>query len=367
MEQLDALGQLSFRGYAQRRELVLDQLVITRPDDWHVHLRDGAALRDTVRETARCFSRALVMPNLDPPVVNTEQALAYRQRVLAEVPAGNDFQPLMTLYLTEETSPEEIQRAKASAAIYGVKLYPAGVTTHSSAGVSNLERTYRVLEALEAQDLPLLIHAEVADPQVDVFDREQIFIERQLAPLVERFAGLRIVVEHITTTEAVDFVREAPMRVAATITAHHLLMNRSALFQGGMQPHHFCFPLLQRERHRRALIKAATSGSPKFFLGTDSAPHPKAAKECAGASAGIYTAPIALGLYAEVFEAAGALDRLEAFSSQYGAYFYGMPRNAETMSLQRTLSVVPSELALGEDVVVPFRAGSTVAWTTVAS
>jgi dihydroorotase len=365
--QLDALEQVSARGFADWRGLVVDQLIITRPDDWHVHLRDGAMLRHTVHETARCFARALVMPNLDTPVVTTEQALAYRRRLLAEVPAGYAFQPLMTLYLTEETSPEEIETAKASGVIYGVKLYPAGVTTHSSAGVSNLERTYRALEALEAHDLPLLIHAEVAESQVDVFDREQIFVERQLIPLVERFAGLRIVVEHVTTTEAIDFVRDASMRVAATITAHHLVMNRNALFQGGMQPHHFCAPLLQRERHRRALIKAATSGSPKFFLGTDSAPHPKAAKECGWASPGIYTAPIALGLYTEVFEAAGALDRLEAFSSHYGAYFYRLPRNPDTLRLRRTPSTVPFELDLGDDVVVPFRAGSTVAWTVTAS
>lgn len=345
----------------------MDQLVITRPDDWHVHLRDGLALRHTVHQTAQYFSRALVMPNLNPPVVSTEQALAYRQRVLAEVSEGDAFQPLMTLYLTEETAPAEIAKAKASGVIHGVKLYPAGVTTHSSAGVSNLEHTYRVLEALEAQDVPLLIHAEVADPQVDVFDREQIFIERQLAPLMERFAGLRIVVEHITTTEAIDFVRDAPMRVVATITAHHLMLNRNVLFQGGIQPHYFCAPLLQRERHRRALIKAAISGSPKFFLGTDSAPHPKAAKECACARPGIYTAPVALGLYAEVFEAAGALDRLEAFSSVHGAYFYGLPRNPQTLRLERTPSAVPAELALGDDVVVPFRAGSTVAWTAMAS
>lgn len=345
----------------------MDQLVITRPDDWHVHLRDGLALRHTVHETARCFARALVMPNLDPPVVSTEQALAYRQRVLAEASGADAFQPLMTLYLTEETSPEEIAKAKASGVIHGVKLYPAGVTTHSNAGVSNLERTYRALEALEVHELPLLIHAEVADPQVDVFDREQIFIERQLGPLVERFAGLRIVVEHITTTEAIDFVRDAPMRVAATITAHHLAMNRNALLEGGVQPHHFCAPLLQRERHRRALIKAAISGSPKFFLGTDSAPHPKAAKECACGSPGIYTAPVALGLYAEVFEAAGALDRLEAFSSYHGTHFYGLPGNSQKLRLQRTPSAVPLELDLGEDVVVPFRAGSTVAWTPIAS
>lgn len=345
----------------------MDQLVITRPDDWHVHLRDGAALRHTVRETARCFSRALVMPNLVPPVATTEQALAYRRRILAEVPADGGFQPLMTLYLTEETSPEEIETAKASGMIYAAKLYPAGVTTHSSAGISNFERAHRVLEALEAHDLPLLIHAEVADPQVDVFDREQIFIERQLRPIVDRFAGLRIVVEHVTTTEAIDFVADGPMRVAATITAHHLLLTRNALFQGGLQPHHFCAPLLQRERHRRALIKAAISGSPKFFLGTDSAPHPKAAKESACANPGIYTSPIALGLYAEVFEAAGALDRLEAFSSHYGAAFYGLPRNQARLRLQRAASPVPPELALGDDVVVPFRAGRTVAWAVMAS
>lgn len=345
----------------------MDQLVITRPDDWHVHLRDGVVLQHTVRETAQCFARALVMPNLDPPVVTTEQALGYRQRILAALPPGQAFEPLMTLYLTEETSPAEIQTAKASGAVYGVKLYPAGVTTHSSAGVSSLERTYRVLEALEAHDLPLLIHAEVPDPQVDVFDREQIFVERQLGPLVERFPGLRIVVEHITTTEAADFVRDAPMRVAATITAHHLLMNRNALFQGGIQPHHFCAPILQRERHRRALIKAAISGSRKFFLGTDSAPHPKGNKECVCGSAGIYTAPIALGLYAEVFEAAGALDRLEAFASHHGAYFYGLARNSQTLRLERTPLAVPAELSLGDDVVVPFRAGSGVAWTAVAS
>ncbi|MGF1613568.1 MAG: dihydroorotase [Gammaproteobacteria bacterium] len=335
---------------------------MTCPDDCHVHLRDGEALRHTVPETASCFARALVMPNLNPPVVTTEQALAYHQRVLSVIPPGVAFQPLMTLYLTEETTAQEVQKAKASGVIHGMKLYPAGVTTHSSAGVSNIERTYRVLEALQDHDLPLLLHAEVADPQVDIFDREQLFIERQLVPLVERFAGLRIVVEHITTTEAVDFVRQASARIAATITVHHLLMNRNALFQGGFQPHHFCAPLLQRERHRRALIKAAISGSPKFFLGTDSAPHPKGAKECACAKPGIYTAPIALGLYAEVFEAAGALHRLEAFSSHYGADFYGLPRNTGMLHLQRTPSAVPSELGLGDDVVVPLRAGGTVAW-----
>lgn len=345
----------------------MDELAITRPDDWHVHLRDGSALRHTVAQTARCFSRALVMPNLDPPVVNTEQALAYRQRVLAEIPPQGAFQPLMTLYLTEETPPQEIERAKASGIVYGVKLYPAGVTTHSSAGVSNLERTYRALEALEAHDLPLLIHAEVADPQVDVFDREQIFVERHLPVLVERFPGLRIVVEHITTTEAIDFVRDAPVRVAATITAHHLALNRNALFQGGIQPHYFCAPLLQRERHRRALLKAAISGSPKFFLGTDSAPHAKGAKECACARPGIYTAPVALGLYAELFEASGALDRLEAFASHFGAQFYGLPRNSETLHLQRSPLAVPAQLELGDEVVVPFRAGHTVAWTVLAN
>lgn len=341
----------------------MEQLTLTRPDDWHVHLRDDAALQHTVPETARCFARALVMPNLALPVVTTKQALAYRQRVLAAVPLNCTFQPLMTIYLTEDTPPDEVRAAKASEQVFAVKLYPAGATTHSLAGVRSVDRTYRVLEVMEACGLPLLVHAETMDSQVDIFDRERVFIERHLQPLVERFSGLRIVIEHATTAEAVTFVQEAPARVAATLTAHHLALNRNALFDDGLRPHYFCAPILKRERHRRALVAAATSGNPKFFLGTDSAPHSKETKESACASPGIYSAPVALGVYAEVFEAVGALERLEGFASFHGADFYGLPRNQEVLRLSRTPTSISEQLPMRDGVVVPFRAGGTVSWT----
>jgi dihydroorotase len=337
-------------------------LTLIRPDDWHLHLRDGEAMRAVLADSARRFARAIVMPNLQPPVTTAAAALAYRERIVSALPRGASFEPLMTLYLTEETAPEEIAAARASGAVYGVKYYPAGATTHSEAGVRELARCSRVLEAMERCGLPLLVHGEVTDPEVDVFDRERVFVERTLAPLVERFAGLKVVLEHVTTLEAVQFVREAPARVAATITAHHLLLNRGALFEGGLRPHHYCAPVLKREEHRRALVQAATSGSPKFFLGTDSAPHPRRAKEAECGCAGIYTAHAALELYAEAFAAAGALDRLEGFASRHGPAFYGLPVNEGTVTLVEEAWAVPTELPFGSERLVPFRAGGRVAW-----
>ena len=338
------------------------RLTLTRPDDWHLHLRDGAAMASVVPHTARRFARAIVMPNLTPPVTTTARARAYRARILAAVPAGLSFQPLMTLYLSDDTPPREIHRARASGEVVAVKLYPAGATTHSDAGVTAMEKTYPVLEAMERLGMPLLVHGEVTDPGVDMFDRERAFIERVLAPLVARFAGLRIVFEHITTREAVEFVLSAPPRVAATITAHHLLLNRNALFNGGLRPHHYCLPVLKREPHREALLHAATSGNAKFFLGTDSAPHPRHAKESACGCAGIYTAHAALELYAEAFEQAGALPALEAFASFHGPDFYGLPRNRERVTLVQESWTVPESYALGGKRVVPLRAGETLRW-----
>jgi dihydroorotase len=339
-----------------------DTLTITRPDDWHLHLRDGAELAAVVGDTARRFARAIVMPNLKPPVTTTAAAQAYRGRILAALGAGDAFEPLMTLYLTDNTAPDEIRRAKASGIVHGVKLYPAGATTHSDAGVTDIARCAAALEAMAEAGLPLLVHGEVTDSAVDVFDREQAFIDRVLAPLVQRHAGLRVVLEHITTREAAQFVREAPPRVAATITAHHLLLNRNALFAGGVRPHYYCLPVLKREIHRQALVAAAVSGDPKFFLGTDSAPHARAAKETACGCAGIYTAFAGIELYAEVFDAAGALDRLEGFASHFGADFYRLPRNESTITLVREPWTVPASLPLGADVLVPLRAGGRVAW-----
>jgi dihydroorotase len=338
------------------------RLTITRPDDWHVHLRDGAMLRDVLRDTARQMGRAIVMPNLVPPVVTTADAAAYRARILAALPAGVSFEPLMTLYLTEGTTPDEIVRAKDSGFVHGVKLYPAHATTNSSHGVGDLRRCAATLEAMQRVGMPLLVHGEVTDPEVDVFDREAVFIDRVLAPLVRDFPQLKIVLEHITTTAAADFVQAAPANVAATITVHHLLLNRNAIFAGGLRPHHYCLPVLKRELHRQALVKAAISGSPKFFLGTDSAPHPKHAKESGCGCAGIYTAHAAIELYAEAFDNAGALDRLEAFASFNGADFYGLPRNAGTVTLLRELLPVPDTLTLGGQALVPFRAGGSVGW-----
>lgn len=340
----------------------MKKLIITRPDDWHLHLRDGVAMHAVLPDTARRFARAIVMPNLRPPVTTTALAAAYRQRILQALPAGLRFEPLMTLYLTDNTPAEEIATAKASGFVYGIKLYPAGATTNSDSGVTDIAKCSKVLEAMEKHGLPLLVHAEVTDPDVDVFDRESVFIERHFIPLMHDFPTLRVVFEHITTRDAVEFVAAAPDHVAATITAHHLLMNRNAMFVGGIRPHHYCLPVLKREEHRQSLVAAAISGSPKFFLGTDSAPHAKSAKEAACGCAGIYTAHAGIELYAEVFEEAGALDKLEAFASFYGADFYGLPRNQEKITLVQEAWNVPDELSVGTDSLTPLRAGESISW-----
>ncbi len=338
------------------------ELTLTRPDDWHLHLRDGAALASVVPHTTRRFARAIVMPNLKPPVLTTAQALSYRQRILAVVPPGSDFSPLMTLYLTDDTPAEEIIRARQSGHVHAVKFYPAGATTHSDAGVTDITRTYAALEAMEDCGLPLLVHAEATDPGVDVFDREAAFIERFLQPLCARFPALKLVLEHVTTREGIEFVRAAPGTVAATITAHHLLLNRNAMFAGGIRPHAYCLPVLKRETHRLALIEAATGGSRKFFLGTDSAPHARELKETACGCAGIYTAHAALELYAQVFEEARALDRLEGFAGRFGADFYGLPYNTATITLEKHDWQVPEHYPLGNSSVIPLFAGETLPW-----
>jgi dihydroorotase len=340
----------------------MQRLTLIRPDDWHLHLRDGAHMRAVLGDTVRRFGRAIVMPNLQPPVTTTDAALAYRDRILAALPAGSRFQPLMTLYLTDATPPREIEKAHDSGAVRAVKYYPAGATTHSESGVTDVGRCDAVFEAMSDCGMPLLVHGEVTDPTVDIFDREHVFIDRVLAPLVARFPRLRIVLEHITTREAVEFVASAPANIAATITAHHLLLNRNALFAGGVRPHHYCLPVVKRETHREALVAAAVSGSPKFFLGSDSAPHPRGAKETACGCAGIYTAHAAIELYAEAFDAAGALERLEDFANRYGADFYGLPYNTERITLEKTTVRVPQELPFGPDRLVPFRGGEAVAW-----
>jgi dihydroorotase len=343
----------------------MTRLTLTRPDDWHLHLRDNEELRSVVSYTSRRFGRAIIMPNLTPPVTTTDSAIAYRRRILAALPANDRFMPLMTLYLTDNTPAEEVVRAKRSGVVHGIKYYPAGATTNSDSGVTDLNRCAAALEAMEEANLPLLIHGEVTYPDVDVFDREKIFLDRILAPLLGRHPRLRVVLEHITTREAVRFVRGTPARVAATITAHHLLLNRSAMFSGGMRPHHYCLPILKREEHRQALIDAAISGSPKFFLGTDSAPHGRAAKEAPCGCAGIFTAHAGIELYAEVFAAAGALDRLEAFASIHGPLFYGLPKNDDTITLVRETWAVPTDLPYGADRLVPLRAGGTVSWRLI--
>lgn len=340
----------------------MTELTITRPDDWHLHLRDGAALATLVPHTAARFARAIVMPNLTPPVTTLEQAQRYRERIVAAAPEDCDFQPLMTLYLTDSTPPQEIRRAKRSGIVYGAKLYPAGATTNSDSGVTRLENIQRVLDAMQEVDLPLLVHAEVTDPEVDIFDREAVFIERHLDGLVQRFAGLRVVFEHITTREAAQFVWSAPPRVAATITAHHLLFSRNAMLVGGIRPHFYCLPILKRENHRTALLQAATSGDPKFFLGTDSAPHPRRGKESTCGCAGCYTACAALELYAEVFEQAGALERLEGFASFFGADFYGLERNVSTITLEQRAWELADSYPFGDDRLVPLRAGERLRW-----
>jgi len=337
-------------------------LKLTRPDDWHLHLRDGEQMRAVLPDTARRFARAIIMPNLAPPVVTTGMALAYRKRILAALPRDMRFEPLMTLYLTDNTPASEITQAKASGAIHGVKYYPAGATTHSDAGVTDITKCYTTLAAMEQADMPLLVHGEVTDTEVDVFDREKVFIDRVLIPITQRFPKLRVVFEHITTREAVAFVKSASSNIAATITAHHLLLNRNAMFSTGMRPHHYCLPVLKRETHRSVLIAAATSGSPKFFLGTDSAPHSKSAKESACGCAGIYTAHAGIELYAEVFEQAGALDKLEAFASFYGADFYKLPRNQDSITLVKENWNVPAQLEFAGETLVPLRAGESVGW-----
>ena len=340
----------------------MNSLTLTRPDDWHLHVRDGAALAAVIPHTARQFARAIIMPNLKPPVTTTALALAYRERILSAVPAGLSFEPLMTLYLTDNTPPTEIALAKASGKVHAVKYYPAGATTNSDSGVTDIRKTYAALEAMQEHGVPLLVHGEVNDSSVDVFDREKVFIDSVLAPLVERFSSLKIVFEHITTRDAVDFVLSAPTRIGATLTAHHLLYNRNAMFSGGMQPHYYCLPVLKREAHRTALLETAVSGNPKFFLGTDSAPHSQISKESACGCAGIYSAHAALELYAEAFEQTGALDRLEAFASFHGPDFYGLPRNRGTVTLNKEHWRIPDAYPLGAERLIPLRAGATLAW-----
>jgi len=340
----------------------MNKLIITRPDDWHLHLRDGVALQAVLPDTAHRFGRAIIMPNLRPPITTTDMAVAYRERIFAGLPQGMSFEPLMTLYLTDNTGAHEIAKARASGIVHGVKLYPAGATTNSDSGVTDLAKCREALAAMEKHGLPLLVHAEVTDADVDVFDREKVFIDRHMLPLTRDFPCLRIVFEHITTRDAAQFVGESSGNVAATITAHHLLMNRNAMFSGGIRPHHYCLPVLKREVHRQALLAAAISGNPKFFLGTDSAPHAKSVKEAACGCAGMYTAHAAIELYAEAFEQAGALDQLEAFASFYGADFYGLPHNESRITLVRESWTVPESLSFGDELLVPLRAGQKVAW-----
>ena len=345
---------------------VPDTLTLTRPDDWHLHVRDGAALASVLPWTARQFGRAIIMPNLRPPVTTTAQALAYRERILAARPEagqpGADFEPLMTLYLTDLTPPEEIRRAKESG-IVALKLYPAGATTNSDAGVTDIRKTHATLEAMQREGLLLLVHGEVTDPAVDVFDREAVFIERVMRPLRRDFPELKVVFEHITTKEAAEYVAQAGAHTAATVTAHHLLYNRNAIFQGGLRPHYYCLPVLKREVHRQALVAAVASGSDRFFLGTDSAPHAAVMKEASVCGAGCFTAPSALELYAEAFEAAGALDKLEAFAGHHGPAFYGLPRNTGTVTLRREPWTLPESMPFAEQASIkPLRGGETLAW-----
>ncbi|WP_124553320.1 dihydroorotase [Methylophilus methylotrophus] len=341
------------------------ELTLIRPDDWHLHLRDGDGLKAVLPDTARQFARAIVMPNLRPPVTTAEAALAYYQRIQQALPLGLVFEPLMTLYLTDNTPAQEIAAARASGIVHAVKLYPAGATTNSDSGVTSLYKCASALAEMEKQGMPLLIHGEVTDGDVDVFDREKVFIERHLQPLLKNFPGLKVVFEHITTQDAAEFVAAGPANLAATITAHHLLMNRNAMFTGGIRPHHYCLPVLKRETHRQALLKAATSDSGKFFLGTDSAPHPRSAKEASCGCAGMYTAHAAIELYAEAFEEAGALDKLEGFASFYGPDFYNLPRNTDKITLRKENWLVAESIPFAGDVLVPLRAGQTVAWKLV--
>jgi len=343
----------------------MQQLILTRPDDWHLHLRDGEQMQSVLPDSARQFGRAIVMPNLKPPVATTSQAQAYRTRITAALSVNSRFQPLMTLYLTDNTTAKEIERAKASGAVHAVKLYPAGATTNSDAGVTDIRKAYPALEEMQRCGMPLLVHGEVTDPAVDIFDREAVFIERVMIPLLRDLPQLRVVFEHITTRDAAQFVTDAPDNIAATITAHHLLYNRNALLAGGIRPHYYCLPVLKREVHREALGKAAISGSPKFFLGTDSAPHAQHTKETACGCAGCYTAHAAIELYAEAFEQLGALDRLEGFASFHGADFYRLPRNTAKITLRKESWQAPDSLAFGEHRLVPLRAGESITWKMV--
>ena len=337
-------------------------ITITRPDDWHLHLRDGAAMASVLPHSARQFGRAIVMPNFKPPVTTTAQAASYRERILAAVPQGVQFEPLMTLYLTDNTPPDEIRRARDSGFVHAVKLYPAGATTNSDAGVTDLSKCHKALEAMQELGMPFLVHGEVTDPAVDIFDREAVFIERVMQPLRRVMPALKIVFEHITTKQAAQYIADADEFVGATITAHHLLYNRNEIFKGGIRPHYYCLPVLKREEHRQALVAAATSGSAKFFLGTDSAPHPKGLKEHACGCAGCYTALHAMELYALAFDQADALDKLEAFASFNGPAFYGLARNAGTITVQREQWTLPAELPLGDTTLVPMNGGETIDW-----
>ncbi len=340
------------------------EITLTRPDDWHLHVRDGAALATVVPHTARQFGRAIIMPNLKPPVTTANEAAHYRARIRAAVPEGVDFEPLMTLYLTDKLPPEEIERARA-AGVVACKLYPAGATTNSDAGVTDIRKTYKTLEAMQREGLLLLVHGEVTSPEIDLFDREAVFIEQQLKPLRRDFPELKIVFEHITTKEAAQYVMDSDRFTGATITAHHLLYNRNAIFTGGIRPHYYCLPVLKREVHRQALVAAATSGNPKFFLGTDSAPHPVHLKEHATGCAGCYTAHAAIEMYSEAFDAAGALDKLEGFASFFGADFYGLPRNTGTIRLRRESWTPPESFPFGEAELKPLRSGETLPWRMV--
>ncbi len=337
------------------------QITLSRPDDWHIHLRDGVALKRTVGDAAGQFARAIVMPNLAPPVMSTAQALDYRDRILSALPPGVSFEPLMVLYLTDNTSPAEILKAKA-AGITACKFYPAGATTNSDSGVTDLTKIYPVLEAMQKANMPFLLHGEVTDSAIDIFDREKVFLDRSFSPLITQFPALKMVLEHITTADAAEFVAQAGRHVAATITAHHLLYNRNHMLAGGIRPHYYCLPILKRSRHQQALMQAATSGNPRFFLGTDSAPHAKGKKEAACGCAGSYTAYAAIELYAEAFDDAGALDKLEGFASHFGADFYQLPRNKDTITLIKTEWQAPESLRMGDDVLIPLRAGETLRW-----
>jgi dihydroorotase len=340
-------------------------VTLARPDDWHLHVRDGAMLATVLPHTARQFGRAIIMPNLRPPVTTTAMAAAYRERILAALPddgPGARFEPLMTLYLTDNTPPDEILRARESGFVHGVKLYPAGATTNSDAGVTSVAKCAKTLEAMQEHGMPLLVHGEVTDPAIDMFDREKVFIDRVMTPLRRDFPALKVVFEHITTKDAADYVRDAEGPVGATVTAHHLLYNRNALFVGGIRPHYYCLPVLKRETHRLALVAAATSGNPRFFLGTDSAPHPKGLKEHACGCAGCYTALHAMELYTQAFDQARALDKLEGFASFHGADFYGLPRASETVTLRRQAWTLPAEFMAGDDEIVPLGGGESVSW-----